>query len=653
MPIACTIEGTRTFSIVFILTAGLAILSCRTHEEHSPVGVAHPVIFIGLDGGDWQLLDRYIASGSMPNLGALKREGSPGVLRTIHPPLSPIVWTSMMTGVDPLDHRILDFTRFNPVSGQREPITSDERHAPAIWNMCSYEHKRAAVVGMWATFPAEHIDGTVISDRLFSFQFAERKIPEGAVWPESVNGSAAEALKGAERETDGAVMRSYLPDLSEDELRSIVANQGGYDSPAGGLRRILIETAVNHRLALEAIGRDRPDLTIVYFQGTDAVGHLFAPFSPPRQPDVPEADFARYGNVPARYFAHVDELLGDYRRLATTLGATILIASDHGFHWIDDRPQVATGANAATAARWHRDEGMYLLWSPGVHSGEPAADGTAPQICSTLLALLGLPADSRLAPALPAARRFAPAREGSAAVSYERMFRKAVLARRSSVIPRTSSAADNDAMEKLKGLGYIDGREAQITAPRGSTRTPGSFSNEALILEERGRLREAEGALREALAIDADSTSANWNLSALLAREGKREDADVLLLRTLRFGYPDAPAEIVRRVLADSKEHQTGRAAGLIDKAIEAKGDEPRFFLIRGKLLMERNECRAAATDFDRAERLDSRDATAAASRALAALCLGDQPTAAKELRRSLELDPDQPQLRKYLERRN
>ena len=74
---------------------------------------------------------------------------------TQHPPLSPLVWTTMMTGVSPLEHRILDFTRFDPVTHAREPITSDERAVPAIWNMATSRGKSVGVFGMWATDPPE------------------------------------------------------------------------------------------------------------------------------------------------------------------------------------------------------------------------------------------------------------------------------------------------------------------------------------------------------------------------------------------------------------------------------------------------------------------------------------------------------------------
>ena len=59
-----------------------------------------------------------------------------------------------------------------------------------------------------------------------------------------------------------------------------------------------------------------PDLTLVYLQGTDSIGHVFAPFAPPRQPSVPEPDFDRYRDVPEHYFREVDALLGRLLALA-------------------------------------------------------------------------------------------------------------------------------------------------------------------------------------------------------------------------------------------------------------------------------------------------------------------------------------------------
>ncbi|HEX8169599.1 MAG TPA: alkaline phosphatase family protein [Thermoanaerobaculia bacterium] len=121
------------------------------------------VIFVGLDGADWRLLDPFMADGTMPELANIVAHGERRVLLTQHPPLSPLVWTTMMTGVSPLEHRILDFTRYDPRTRAQEPITSDERAVPAIWNMAVESGKKVGVFGMWATYPPE--PGVVLTDR--------------------------------------------------------------------------------------------------------------------------------------------------------------------------------------------------------------------------------------------------------------------------------------------------------------------------------------------------------------------------------------------------------------------------------------------------------------------------------------------------------
>jgi hypothetical protein len=174
---------TRPLFFVFLIAA-LLTAACGTSSTNRSTPAAasgRPVIFIGLDGADWQLLDGYIANGAMPNLAALVGEGTSGMLETIRPPLSPLIWTSMMTGVSPLDHGVLDFVQFDPATGAKEPITSSLRRAPAIWNMASSQGKRVASLGLWATYPAEAVNGTIVSDRLFAFLFKETAPPAGVV----------------------------------------------------------------------------------------------------------------------------------------------------------------------------------------------------------------------------------------------------------------------------------------------------------------------------------------------------------------------------------------------------------------------------------------------------------------------------------------
>jgi len=374
-------------------------MSCARPAPAPAPPPAPRVIFVGLDGADWQLLDRLMADGTIPNLAALARDGSRGPLRTQHPPLSPLVWTTMMTGVSPLRHRILDFTRFNPVTRQREPITSDERAVPAIWNMVSSTGRRVDVVGLWATYPPEKVNGTIVSDR------------------------------------------------------EIVQQGGG-----SGVERIRTETELRHRLGVQLIEKDHPDLAIVYFDGTDAMGHLLAP------------------NVPRDYFARIDAILGDYRKLAERTKATLVVASDHGFDW--SKPSGKQPADN------HRDEGIVLRYPSG------SLPRSVAEICPMLLGLLGMPRDVD---------------------DYRRSYHRPP--------PAAPTAAANEQIAKLKALGYIGGDEPASSGT--STRTAGSWSNEGLILREQGRANEAIAAFESALRVDPNHPATKWNLSRSLLLRGK------------------------------------------------------------------------------------------------------------------------------------
>lgn len=489
-----------------VAVSALLLLSACRPEQRSTIHEQR-VLFIGLDGADWHYLDALMAGGVMPNLAQLVHAGQRAPLLTQQPPLSPLVWTTMMTGVSPLEHRILDFTRYNPSSRALEPITSDERAVPAIWNMAASKGKHAAVFGMWATYPPE--PGIVLTDR------------------------------------DG----------------SLHANAAA--SAADALARVAAETEQLHTTAMTTIARDHPDLAIVYFEGTDAIGHLLA------GGDSTEA---------RRYFARIDAMLGDYRDLARREGASLVIASDHGFDWNPQHP-AESSTNAVTAAKWHREEGIFLSVPPAPHL-PPNVRGITP----LLLEMLGLPTDVR---------------------EYRRGYRPPAPV-------STSAAGAAEELAKLTALGYIGAGDASAHGPAGnSTRTPGSFNNEGLILRNEKRDDEALAAFEGALHVDPKNAAALWNLSDLLYHLGR----------------------------------DRARAGALLDAAIDADPHQARWLLTRGRFALERRDCRAALADFQRAASLLPGAAIVYTSRGTAEACLGDERAAKDDFRKSLAIDPNQPEL--------
>ena len=67
------------------------------------------LVFLGLDGFDPGLAERFMAEGKLPNFSRLASEGSYRRLRTTFPALSPVAWSTFATGVNPAKHNIFDF----------------------------------------------------------------------------------------------------------------------------------------------------------------------------------------------------------------------------------------------------------------------------------------------------------------------------------------------------------------------------------------------------------------------------------------------------------------------------------------------------------------------------------------------------------------
>lgn len=96
------------FLLVFTLPFRLAIGALRRKKKHGKASVDRLVI-LGLDGLDPELAQGFIERGLLPNLSALKEKGTFRPLGTTNPPISPVAWSTFMTGVNPGKHNIFDF----------------------------------------------------------------------------------------------------------------------------------------------------------------------------------------------------------------------------------------------------------------------------------------------------------------------------------------------------------------------------------------------------------------------------------------------------------------------------------------------------------------------------------------------------------------
>ena len=145
------------------------------------------LIFVGLDGLDPRLTERYMAEGHLPNLSRLRKEGGYRRLRTTFPALSPVAWSTFATGVNPAMHNIFDFLNRNlktyvpelssarvgkpsrilrmgrwriPLS--RPPVTMGRKSVP-FWKLLGAHDVGCTVLRVPITFPPEPFNGKLLS----------------------------------------------------------------------------------------------------------------------------------------------------------------------------------------------------------------------------------------------------------------------------------------------------------------------------------------------------------------------------------------------------------------------------------------------------------------------------------------------------------
>ena len=133
-----------------------------TSEEGRAAGRRH-VVFIGIDGAAWNIIDPMIADGLLPTFAKLKNEGSFGVLSSVDCYVSPPAWAAMMTGHLPDKTGVHTFGHWDPKRQTFIELSADDIMTPTLWDITSLAGLRTAVTNVPMTYPVREVDGIMVS----------------------------------------------------------------------------------------------------------------------------------------------------------------------------------------------------------------------------------------------------------------------------------------------------------------------------------------------------------------------------------------------------------------------------------------------------------------------------------------------------------
>ncbi|HWP64730.1 MAG TPA: alkaline phosphatase family protein, partial [Candidatus Limnocylindria bacterium] len=270
-----------------------------------------PLVVVGWDGAGWPVVEPWMRDGRLPHLARLCRDGVRATVRSTLPVATFPAWTSLVTGVNPGRHGVLDFTERIPGTMRLRFVNGSWRRTPAVWTLLGRARRRVAVLSVPATYPPEAVSGLMVS----GFDTPLTAAADGSFvhprerWPE---------------------IRALVGRLPFADFQEVATGPGWH---ARALRSLLDGIERRARLAETLLVRDAPDFLMLVFGESDTVAHHFWRFHDPQSPRFapsPHADAVR------TVYEALDRALG---RLVAAAGpgSTVCVVSDHGSAGAGDR----------------------------------------------------------------------------------------------------------------------------------------------------------------------------------------------------------------------------------------------------------------------------------------------------------------------------
>jgi predicted AlkP superfamily phosphohydrolase/phosphomutase len=262
------------------------------------MNMSHKVFVIGLDGATFDLVRPWAEAGYLPNLSEFLRDGTSAPLRSTIPPVSPVAWSTFMTGKKPGKHGVFDFLIRDFDSYGMQVTTRPQQ--PTLWKLLSDAGRSVCVINVPQTFPPEKVSGIMVTGL---------GTPAGRIFTHPESLSSDLKAKGFRFVTQYSV------------------NRDGADAFIQGVHDVadnVTDTAINLMRQIDW------DFGMVVLRLTDEIPHYFWHYMDPQHPRHPEGA-GRYHDAILDCYRKADTLIGRLVYALDDPDANVIILSDHGF----------------------------------------------------------------------------------------------------------------------------------------------------------------------------------------------------------------------------------------------------------------------------------------------------------------------------------
>lgn len=439
------------------------------------------LLVIGLDGADWDFLTPLLDRGDLPNLEALRDKGIWGDLATIRPTRSAPIWTSVVTGLRPKRHGVVNnsverlrgsyhrlpnqlplprglgvglleiFLRQRGLIGL-STVASFDRKVPALWNIATANGSPVDIVNWWASWPAEEIRGHVISDRTHFWRLEARGyvVDRGYVtYPDSLLVDLAPLILRPDQVTRDDALQ--FMDVSMDEFEEMKTIPYRHHRLKSEFKYFYSMFVSNLRMSLYLMDLGRRDIgkpadQFVLFRVIDQTSHQALEYSEMVDKHLGSSaeEIEKFSRVVTKAYRAADQAVGE---LLEAFGpGNVVVLSDHGFKLQGRRSRRPTYGHSGSSP----PDGIIIASGPAFRSGRVEGLGIY-DMMPLFMALKGWPVAEDFVRGVP-----------------ERVFEESFLrtnlpelietygTMRVSLPEGGPIVADDEMVERLRALGYLE-----------------------------------------------------------------------------------------------------------------------------------------------------------------------------------------------------
>jgi len=274
-----------------------------------------PLVLVGFDGGEWNLINPWIDRGFLPNIKKIKDAGVYTDMISTIPPVTGPALASFFTGLNPDNTGITSFIK--PGGGV---ISYNDIKNPAMWDYLGAANIRSCIVGLRLTYPPKKINGIMLSGGLL------RSEGDDFIQPEKY----MDVAMGYHPDPE-----SY-PELFNTLVKGFVKDQREFTD------ELIRLTKKQFSIFVELRKKDKFLFSLLWVENTDLLQHFCW--------DHPEEIL--------RLYQCLDNLMGEF--LETNPDFNLVILSDHGFHATPDR---SFSINGWLSERGYLQPARIPLWN--------------------------------------------------------------------------------------------------------------------------------------------------------------------------------------------------------------------------------------------------------------------------------------------------